>query len=121
MYELLTLVDTATVYSSVISAIKVKQGKGAPVSQYITFSFVASAVTGTNLDIALMGSDTLAGSKFLLKDIVVADITDNTPVAGQVDVQTLPASFYWIRVITDGDETLNTLAINVSGDLNGSQ
>ena len=121
IYELLTLVDTATVYSSVISAIKVRQEKGRPEKQYVTFSFQASAVTGTNLDIALVGSDTLSGSKFLLKDVVVADITDGTIVAGVIDVQAYPASFYWIRVITDGDEQLNTLAINVSGDLNGSQ
>ena len=123
VFEQLTLVDTATVYSSVISAIKVKSGKNSPDKQYVTFTFQASGVAGTDLDIALMGSDTLAGTKFLLKDAIVADILTGvtTRVAGVLDMQAYPASFYWIRVITDADESGNTLDINISGDLNGSQ
>lgn len=117
----LAVAGAAQGYSPILNALKVRQEKGRPEKQYVTFSFEASAVTGTNLDIALYGSDTIGGSKFLLKDALVADITDTTMVAGVIDLQAYPASFYWISVTGDNAETGNTLAINISGDLNGSQ
>jgi len=116
----LAVAGAAQGYSPVIDVIKVRS-KRLSNGQYVSFSFNASAVTGTNLDIALYGSDTVGGSKFLLLDALVADITDTTMVAGVIDIQAYPASFYWISVTGDNAEVGNTLTIKISGDLNGSQ
>lgn len=110
-------------FSPVIDEIKVRTkslelGKGGSNGQYVAFSFNASAVTGTNLDIALYGSETEAGTtKYLLLDALVADITANGQVVGIIDIQAYPAPYYFISVTGDNAETGNTLAIKVHGDL----
>jgi hypothetical protein len=74
-----------------------------------------SAVSGTNLDIKLYGSDTAAGTtKYLLLDAVVADLTaDDTAIAGVVDLNAYPAPYYFISWTADGDESANTMQIDV--------
>ena len=109
-------------YTTVIDAIKIRQGNDRPETQRITFTFDATAVTGSNLDVALYGSNDRAGTdKYLLKDILVADITATGIAIGIFDLQLYPAPFYFISVIGDNAETGNTLALTISGDLNGSQ
>jgi hypothetical protein len=117
-------------FTTVINAIKVRsknlvgglmEALGSN-GQYISFGFNASAVTGTNLDIALYGCDNSAGTdKYLLLDALVPDITATGKVVGIIDIQQYPAPFYFISVTGDNAETGNTLAITISGDLGGSQ
>ena len=112
-----------TVLSAIIARTKsLVIGLGGSNGQYISFGFNASAVTGTNLDIALYGCDNSAGvDKYLLLDALVADIVATGKVVGIIDIQQYPAPFYFISVTGDNAETGNTLAITVSGDLGGSQ
>ena len=123
----LALAGAAQGYTTVINGIKIRREKDRPLYQYVTFCFDATAVTGTNLDIAIYGSDQAsgtagtAGAKYLLLDAVVADITATGKVAGTIDMQAYPAAYYWISVTGDNAETGNTLAISIHGDLNGSQ
>ena len=112
--ESYTLPSSATTeYSSVLKAdgvhLQPDQNKA---NKYATFTFNASAVSGTNLDIALYGSDTEAGTtKFLLKDAVVADITATGTVAGTVDLNAYPAAYYFLAWTADANESANTIAV----------
>lgn len=115
--ETKTLPASATTeYSSVISAIKVRS-KTESNGQYVSFAFKASAVSGTNLDIALYGALTKTGTKFLLKDAVVADITDATKAVGTLDMQAYPAPYYFLAWTADANESANTITVEVFGDL----
>ena len=110
--ETYTLPASATTeYSSVISRFRPTADN---TNRYVQFQFKASAVTGTNLDIALYGSDTSAGTvKYLLKDAVVADITDATTVAGLLDINAYPAPYYFLAWTADVNESANTLTVKV--------
>ncbi len=117
----LAIAGAAQGFSAVIDGIKVKS-KDKSNGQYINFSFTPSAITGTNLDIALYGADSIAGTKSLLLDVLVADLTaDGVRVSGIIDIQAYPSPFYFISVTGDNAETGNTLLISISGDLGGSQ
>jgi hypothetical protein len=78
-------------------------------NQYVSFGFNASAVTGTNLDIALYGAYESGGTKFLLLDAVVADITATGLVFGVVDINAYPAPYYYLGWTSDDDESANTI------------
>jgi hypothetical protein len=112
--ETYTLPGSATVgYSSVIRELSPDFSK---LNRYVTFTFNVSAVSGTNVDIALYGSSDAAGtSKALLKDAVVADITATGEVAGVVDLNAYPAPYYFLGWTTDADEDANTIAVKVYG------
>lgn len=120
--ETKTLPASATIgYSSEINAIKVKPRKK-QAGQYVNFVFTPSAITGTNLDIALYGAMTAGGTKFLLLDALVADLTvDGQAVAGVIDVQAYPAPFYYVAWTADVNESANTIKVEITGDLGGSQ
>jgi hypothetical protein len=122
----LAVAGAAQGFSPVIDAIKVRskslaKGDKGSNGQYVAFSFNASAVTGTNLDIALYGAKKVGGNKALLLDALVADITATGKVTGIIDIQAYPASYYYISVTGDNAETGNTLAIEITGDLGGNQ
>jgi len=112
--ETYTLPSSATTeYSSVIKKLRPDFSK---LNKYVVFAFNASAVSGTNLDIALYGSTDSAGtSKFLLKDAVVADITATGIVAGIVDLNAYPAPYYFLAWTSDADESANTIAVDIMG------
>lgn len=109
--ETYTLPSSATTeYSTVIEEISPDSRQ----NRYVTFGFNASAVSGTNLDIALYGSATKAGTtKTLLKDAVVADITATGMVYGQIDLNAYPAAYYFLAWTSDADESANTIAVEV--------
>lgn len=111
--ETKTLPSSATVgYSSVLPA-GIEPNK-ATATNTITVTAQASAVSGTNLDIALYGSDTKAGTtKFLLKDALVADLTDTTLTVGTVDLNSYPALYYFIGWTADADESANTISVKI--------
>lgn len=111
--ESYTLPASATVgYSSVID-----QSAFLPnyknEKKYVTFTFNASAVSGTNLDIALYGCDKDGSNPVLLKDAVVADITATGLVAGVVDINAYPYEAYKVGWTADANESANTITVGV--------
>jgi hypothetical protein len=85
-------------------------------TNWASFKFHPSAITGDNLDIALYGSDTSAGTnKYLLLDALVADLTaDDTVIAGAIDMNLYPAPYYFLAWLAPGDESANTISVSVS-------
>lgn len=83
--------------------------------RFVTIGVQASAVSGTNLDIGLYGDFEEGGSKVLLKDAIVADVTDGTFAAGQVDLNEYPARKYYVGWTADGDESSNTIDVYAIG------
>jgi len=113
--ETFTLPASATIgYSTVIDDFGPNLDNN---NRWISASFNASAVTGTNLDIALYGASSDGGTKFLLKDAVVADITATGTVAGLIDLNAYPAAFYYLAWTADADESANTIAVKVMGSV----
>jgi hypothetical protein len=110
--ETVTLPSSATTeYSSEIDFIAADLKNN---NRYVTFGIIASAVTGTNLDIGLYGSMTSGGTKFLLLDAVVADVTNAAKVKFQaVDLNAYPAPYYYLGWTSDGDESANTVSAYV--------
>jgi len=76
---------------------------------YVNFSAKASAVSGTNIDIALYGANESGGTKYLLLDAVVADLTDGTIKQNVIDLNQYPAPYYYLAYTTDADESANTI------------
>jgi len=111
--EVVTQASSATyAYSSAIDFWKVK-GDGK--ARYITISAVASAVTGTNIDVSLWGAFTSGGTKFLLLDAPIADLTNAAKSAGgSVNIEAYPAPYYFIGMLADANESSNTVTLNVS-------
>lgn len=81
----------------------------------ITVGLQASAVSGTNIDIGLYADFEDGGTKVLLLDALVADLTDGTLTAGTVDLNDYPARAYYIGWTTDVDESANTIDWYVVG------
>lgn len=108
--------SATTEYSSVINFLKPRCDG---TNQYITFVGTVSAISGTNADIALYGSKTSAGTtKYLLKDAIVADLTNSAKVAaGVVDINAYPAPYYFIGWTADANEAANTITFDIQGDL----
>jgi|TARA_Y100000296_G_scaffold23787_1_gene28128 hypothetical protein len=109
--ESVTLPSSATTeYSSIIDFI----GPNAQYEKkYVGFGFNPTSVSGTDLDIALYGSMTRTGTKYLLKDAVVTDITATGLVFGQVDLNAYPAPYYWLAWTADTDESNGSISAYV--------
>lgn len=116
--ESATLPASATTnFSSPMTFLKYLKGRA---SQYISFLVTCSAVTGTNVDIALYGSFTVGGSKFLLLDAPVADVTNAVKVqGGVVNLALYPAPNYWVAWTADVNESANTITVQVFGEFGG--
>lgn len=104
--------SATTEYGSEIDS--VKYGLNADFStlnKRVAFRIKASAVTGTNLDIAIYGAWTSGGTKFLLLDAPVADITDATAAIAVLDVNVAAglAPFLYVAWTSDADESSNTI------------
>lgn len=114
--ETKTLPASATVgYSSVIDP-EIHVGPDfSKNNRYVTFTFNASAVSGTNLDIALYACDSDGSNAVSLKDAVVADITATGEVAGVVDLNAYPAQYYVLGWTADANESANTITVKVYG------
>lgn len=82
-------------------------------NRYVSIYLNASAVTGTNLDIALYGAMTEGGTKFLLKDAIVADITATGANIAVEDLNALPAPYYYIAWTSDVNESANTIDVKI--------
>jgi len=109
--EIYTLPGSATTeYSSEIDFLEPQLKNN---NYYVSFSFNASAVSGTNLDIALYGASTSGGTKSLLKDAVVADITATGRATGVIDLNAYPANYYYLAWTSDADESANTITVDI--------
>lgn len=113
--ETYTLPSSATrEYSSVIEEFYPNIPQRA--NRYIMVGLNPSAVSGTNLDIALYGSTDRDGTtKVLLVDAIVADITATGWVFGQVDLNAYPFPYYFIAWTPDADESANTIQVLIAG------
>lgn len=113
LYEQMTLPATGTGLSGAIKFFKPNLSNN---NRYIAVWMKASAVSGTNLDIAWMGGFDEAGTTaVLITDAIVADITDTTAAAAVIDLNANPYPFYFIRVTVDADESANVLEIRAYG------
>lgn len=83
-------------------------------NRFVSILVVASAISGTNIDVGLFGSMTPTGSKFLLLDAVVADVTNSAKSkGGVVDLNAYPAPYYWIGWEADTNESANTVTVTI--------
>ena len=76
----------------------------------------ASAVSGTNLDLSLIGhwtSGTAGGSMVTLVDAYIADITATGNNIDVLDVNSYPMPYYMLKHITDADESANTITYTI--------
>ena len=115
-FEVVTQASSATyAYSSVIDFLKPK-GDGLP--RYISIFGEASAVTGTNIDISLWGAHTSGGTKFLLLDAPITDLTNAAKTAGaSINIEAYPAPYYYIGMLADADEHLNTVTLSIAPEV----
>jgi hypothetical protein len=114
--EEVTLASSATyAYTSEIDFIDL--GKDA--SKYITLSCDASAVSGTNVDLSLVGtptSGTAGASCLVLKDAPgsIADVTNAAKVStAAFDIKVYPAPYYRIGLLCDANESANTMTVTI--------
>lgn len=86
-------------------------------NRYISVAMYPSAITGSDLDIALYGSVDRSGTdKFQLVDAVLTDLTvDATWVVGLIDLNAYPAPFYFLAWLPDVNESANTIRVIVMG------
>ena len=109
--ETKTLPGSATTgYSTEIDFLKISRDTN---NKYVSLLVNCSAVSGTNVDIALYGAMTSGGDKFLLLDAVVADVTTGVVKGGVFDLNAYPAPYYYIAYTTDADEDANTITMTV--------
>lgn len=103
--------SATTEYSSEINFLKFDNSKD---SVNATIFITVSAVTGTNLDIALYGAYQSGGTKYLLLDALVPDITGAENVAASVDINDYPAIFYYVGWTADVNESANTIGLAIT-------
>ena len=90
-------------YTPVINAAKFNNTAKRTIGIFVEGSTLSG---GGNLDFALEGSDTEAGTvKYILLDAVVADLTTGVAGYGTVDLNAYPAPYYFISVLPDADES----------------
>ena len=109
--ETYVLPSSATIgYSSVIDFL-IPDAEHANKKVLITFN--VTALSGTNLDMALYGSDSIGGTKVLLLDAIVADITVTGANPVILDLNAYPAPYYYLAWTADQDEKANSIAVKI--------
>lgn len=101
--------SATTEYSTVIPFM----GPNGNQNRYISVLVSASTVSGTNLDIQLHGAMTPTGSKFLLKDTIVTDVTNGVVQGGVIDLNAYPAPYYFVSWTADANESANTITVTL--------
>ena len=113
--ESVTLVATGRAFTSDINPLV--KGLSPAGTRYITLTCSADTISGTNLDVALVGSNTGAAGAtlatgFELLDAVVADMTaDATQYSSStpVNLALYPAAYRYFAFLVDADEAVNTV------------
>ena len=104
---------TGTDYSSVIDFATFVLG--ANHNGYIELRAEASAVSGSDIDIGLYGSYTETGTKYLLTDAPVADLSSGTlSTWASVNLKIYPMPYYFIGHIVDANESANTISYYIT-------
>ena len=76
-----------------------------------------SAISGTNVDVALFGSYTETGTKYELLDGVVADLTKSSTLydtRASVNLKLYPMPYYFIGHTADADEDANNISYYIT-------
>lgn len=114
--ETVTGVASGTAYTSDMDFIPFGKNN----NHYIGIACVASAVSGTDLDVSLLGSSTAgtAGASMEythVSDALVADITNAAKTkSAVVDFNLYPTPYYKIGFLVDASETANTVAVTIT-------
>lgn len=88
-------------------------------NKYVTLTCVASAVTGTNVDVSLHGystKGTSGGSNNQLVDAPgsIGDITNSAKTKqASFDIKPYPAPYYRIGFLSDANESANTVTVTI--------
>ena len=112
--ETITLPASATAgYSSQIDFIQADPDNA---TKKIIVVANASAVSGTNLDLSLIGhwtKYTAGASMVSLVDAYIADITATGNNIDVLDVNSYPMPYYRLKHISDADESANTITYTI--------
>lgn len=88
-------------------------------NRYIGITCVASAVSGTNLDVSLLGSSAQGTADASMEythvsDALVADITNAAKTKSAiVDFNLYPTPYYKIGFLVDSSEVANTIDVTI--------
>jgi len=82
---------------------------------YVNMTFKASAISGTNIDLVLFGSETTSSADAVDTGYSIAALTDATVLLKNVDLNQYGFPYYFIKYTVDADEDANTLTIKVFG------
>lgn len=114
--ETVTLAGSATyAFTSEIDFIKLDTNN----NQYIFLKCVASAVSGTNVDVSLHGyetSGTSGASTNVLVDAPgsIGDVTNSAKTKmATFDIHPYPAPYYKVGLLCDTNESANTMAVTI--------
>ncbi len=117
IYEAMSLGSASTVYTSVINNIN-PIPKHDKANKYLTVVVDPSSTPASgNFETILYGAEKAGGTKFLLKDAVVADFNTADATAGQIDISAYPAPYYYIGIKSAGNDSAKTAKVYVYGDL----
>ncbi len=114
--ETVTLVASGTAYTSEIDFVPMGENN----NHYIGIACVASAVSGTNLDVSLLGSAAQGTADASMEythvsDALVADITNSAKTkSALVDFNLYPTPYYKIGFLVDASEAANTVAVTIA-------
>jgi len=111
--EVITLpAEAGSAYSSVIDFVGPNELKD---NRYVNITFQASAVSGTNVDLALFGSETTDSADAVDTGFSIAALTDATVLLKNINLNQYGFPYYFIKYTADADESSNTLTIKVFG------
>lgn len=117
IYEALSLGSASTVYSSAIENVNPIL-RNDRTNKYLTFAVAMTSTPASgNFETILYGAEKVGGTKFELKDAVVADFNTATTKAGTIDISAYPAPYYYVGIKSAGNDSAKTGKIYVYGDL----
>lgn len=88
-------------------------------NKYVTLTCVASAVSGTNVDVSLHGYSTSGTAGAAANQLVdapgsIGDVTNAAKTKqASFDIMAYPAPYYKIGLLCDADESANTMAVTI--------
>lgn len=100
-------------YSSEIDFIRMGPYGGL---RFVRFALNATAVSGSNLDVALYGAYKSGGTKVEVLNPLVSDITATGEVASStaLDMFLYPFPFYYVGWLADADESANSITVTLT-------
>lgn len=106
--------STAKAYTAEIDFFKMGPYGGV---RWLRVAATPDTITGSNYDVTLEGAYESGGTKVVLKDEIIADMTvDGAEVATTVawDLWSTPMPFLYLAFLSDTDETSNEIAITLT-------